>query len=303
MLYKLSPLQKHQEQIWPCHKNGHGQPRVIIWKHIAAGQGQTTPGDKILMSTETACHFGHLLQVSKKSLGSLILYNFFMILYMYIALGQGLKSPWGRNFDVSTNMLSLRSFVVSYSCFEMFWNKIETSSGKGKKLLKLWVGLQFLKSSCSLYYKALHVWSCPALCLCVSSVLLAFWSPCLGKRELVFVLIVHLFVSYAHIICVTFSLPPGVRGWLRLLLVALPGLFCLPFWSDDLTLPDTEWPYYAFHLNWTNIKSRILWHFFQIDMDLSNLWPFKGQNWTIHTDWCMCTLYCWCTICWHNFTV
>ena len=31
------------------------------------------------------------------------------------------------------------------------------------------------------------------------------------------------------LICVTFSLPPGVRGWLRLLIVALPGLFCLPF--------------------------------------------------------------------------
>ena len=31
------------------------------------------------------------------------------------------------------------------------------------------------------------------------------------------------------LICVTFSLPPDVGGWLRLLLVALPGLFCLPF--------------------------------------------------------------------------
>ena len=30
------------------------------------------------------------------------------------------------------------------------------------------------------------------------------------------------------LICVTFSLPPGVGGWLRLLLVALPELFCLP---------------------------------------------------------------------------
>ena len=27
--------------------------------------------------------------------------------------------------------------------------------------------------------------------------------------------------------CVTFSLPPGVVGWQRPLLVALPGLFCL----------------------------------------------------------------------------
>ena len=32
MLYKLSPIRKHQEQIWHPHKNGQGQPRVIIWK-------------------------------------------------------------------------------------------------------------------------------------------------------------------------------------------------------------------------------------------------------------------------------
>ena len=31
------------------------------------------------------------------------------------------------------------------------------------------------------------------------------------------------------LVCVTFSLPPCIRGWLRLLLVAFPGLFCLPF--------------------------------------------------------------------------
>ena len=43
-------------------------------------------------------------------------------------------------------------------------------------------------------------------------------------------LIVHLFVLALHtLICVTFSFPPGVGGWLRLLLVALPGLYCLPF--------------------------------------------------------------------------
>ena len=38
------------------------------------------------------------------------------------------------------------------------------------------------------------------------------------------------------LISVTFLLPVGVRGWLRLLLVALPGLFCLPFcetWGGD----------------------------------------------------------------------
>ena len=39
------------------------------------------------------------------------------------------------------------------------------------------------------------------------------------------------------LICVTFSLPPGVSGWLRLLLVALPGLSVYSFFfkSDPLS--------------------------------------------------------------------
>ena len=37
------------------------------------------------------------------------------------------------------------------------------------------------------------------------------------------------------LICVIFSLPPRIRGWLRLLLVALPGLFCLPFCVDSVS--------------------------------------------------------------------
>ena len=37
-----------------------------------------------------------------------------MILYMYIAPGQGLTTLWGRNFDVNRNILSLRSSVASF---------------------------------------------------------------------------------------------------------------------------------------------------------------------------------------------
>ena len=33
---------------------------------------------------------------------------------MYIAPGQGLTTPWGRNFDVNRNILSLGSFVASF---------------------------------------------------------------------------------------------------------------------------------------------------------------------------------------------
>ena len=48
---------------------------------------------------------------------------------------------------------------------------------------------------------------------------------CVGERELVFVLLVHLFVCFARVGFVLFSLPLGVEGWLRFVIVALPGLF------------------------------------------------------------------------------
>ena len=67
------------------------------------------------MSTEMSCHFGHLLQVSKKiSLRSDFIQFFFMILYMHIAPGQGQTAPRGQSFDVNGNILSLHSFVASF---------------------------------------------------------------------------------------------------------------------------------------------------------------------------------------------
>ena len=55
--------------------------------YIAAGQGLDNARGHILMSTETSCRFGHLLQVSK-NLSEVWFYAiFFMILHMYM--------PWG----------------------------------------------------------------------------------------------------------------------------------------------------------------------------------------------------------------
>ena len=51
------------------------------------------------MSTETSWH---LLKVSKKILWSPILYTFLMILYMYIAPGQGLRQPLGNKILMPT---------------------------------------------------------------------------------------------------------------------------------------------------------------------------------------------------------
>ena len=48
--------------------------------------------------------------------------HFFMILYMYIATGQGLTTHWGQNFEVNRNILSRRSFVTSFK--KSLWNLI-----------------------------------------------------------------------------------------------------------------------------------------------------------------------------------
>ena len=37
-----------------------------------------------------------------------------MILFMYIALGQGQKIPWGQTFDVNREPLTLGLFVASF---------------------------------------------------------------------------------------------------------------------------------------------------------------------------------------------
>ena len=116
------------------------------------GRGRQPTSKKNLMSTGRPHHFSHLLQVSKKSLQPLILYTsfhdlinvyscgsgadniqgtkfwcqqkplvtsvmlhiYFMLLYMYMYLALGQTTPWGQNFDVNRNILSLRSFFVSF---------------------------------------------------------------------------------------------------------------------------------------------------------------------------------------------
>ena len=85
---------------------------MILYMYITPGQGLTTFGDEIFMSTGTSCHFGHLLQVSKTSLWSLVLYNyFFMILYTYIAPGQRQTAPHGTKFWCQQKCL-----VTSFIC-------------------------------------------------------------------------------------------------------------------------------------------------------------------------------------------
>ena len=77
------------------------------------------------MSTGTSCHFGHLLQVSKKSLLSLILYKFFHEFIHVYSPGAGADNPRGHNCDVNGNLLSLRSFATSLkNLFEVWFYTI-----------------------------------------------------------------------------------------------------------------------------------------------------------------------------------
>ena len=74
--------------------------------------------------------------------------------------------------------------------------------------------------------RALHILkSSRALCPRVSSFILALRSPRLGKRELVCVLLVQLFVCFVRVSFGHVSLPLGVGDWLRFMIVALPGFF------------------------------------------------------------------------------
>ena len=66
------------------------------------GRGRQLPEDKILMSTERPYHFTHLLQVSKKSLWSLILYNFFHDLIHVYSPRAGSIQPPGDKVLMST---------------------------------------------------------------------------------------------------------------------------------------------------------------------------------------------------------
>ena len=90
---------------------------MILYIYISPRQGLTTPWGLNFDVNRNILSLLSFVASFKKSLWSLILYNFiqffFMILYMYIAPGQGQTAPRGQSFDVNRNGLSLHSFVAS----------------------------------------------------------------------------------------------------------------------------------------------------------------------------------------------
>ena len=74
---------------------------IILYVYIPWGRGRQPPGCTILLSTDTFCHFCHLLQVSKNLFKVWFRTHFLMILYIYIAPGRG-RQPLGEKILLST---------------------------------------------------------------------------------------------------------------------------------------------------------------------------------------------------------
>ena len=156
-----SCIRKH---ICPCHKNGQGQPKVIIWKYapghghttiwnkfwqhfkafiipiilyqlqkdpfcliilydilfyvihvyISPGQEETTLGDIFFDGSRKVLSLSSLVGCFNKQLCPLISCTFFMISYMYIALWQGQTAHYGQTFDVNRKASSFMSFLASF---------------------------------------------------------------------------------------------------------------------------------------------------------------------------------------------
>ena len=93
------------------------------------GQGLTTPwGRNFDVNRNILSLRSFVASFKKISLKSDFIQFFFMILYMYIAPGQGQTAPRGQNFDVNRNVLSLHSFVTSFKKMSLKLDFIQFSS-------------------------------------------------------------------------------------------------------------------------------------------------------------------------------
>ena len=140
------------------------------------------------MSTGRPHHYGHLLQVYKESLQPLTLYTSFHDLINVYSCRSGADNPWGQNFDVNRNLLSLQSFATSFKkislksdfiqfFFMILYMYIHVAPGQGlttprgwnfyvnRNILSLWSFVQVVKKSlwslilCNFFHDFIHVYS------------------------------------------------------------------------------------------------------------------------------------------------
>ena len=95
---------------------------MILYMYIAPGQGQKTPWGQILMSTKSPYHFDHLLQVSNKSLWTLILYTFFYVFPHVYSPGAGADNPlWTKSWCQQKSLVTLHICCKFQTNLFEFW--------------------------------------------------------------------------------------------------------------------------------------------------------------------------------------
>ena len=92
--------------------------------YIAQGWGRQPIGDKVLMSTETSCHFIHWFKF-KRNVFEVWFYTilFHDLIHIYSPRVRA-DSPRGQKFDVNRKASSLYPFVASFKSklFEVWFN-------------------------------------------------------------------------------------------------------------------------------------------------------------------------------------
>ena len=86
-----------------------------MYIHVAPGQVLTTPRGRNFYVNRNILTLWSFVASFKNNLFGFRFYAiFFMLLYMYIAPGQGQTSPRGQSFNVNRNVLSFHSFDASF---------------------------------------------------------------------------------------------------------------------------------------------------------------------------------------------
>ena len=88
---------------------------LYMYIRVAPGQGLTTPRGRNFYVNRNSLSLWSFVASFKKNLFEVWFYAIcFMILYMYIAPGQGQTAPRGQSFNVNRNVLSFHSFDASF---------------------------------------------------------------------------------------------------------------------------------------------------------------------------------------------
>ena len=102
---------------------------MISYMYIATGQGLTTPwGRNFHVNRNILSLWSFVASFKNISLKSDFIKKKIMILYRYIAPGQGQIAPRGQSFDFNRNVLSLHSFVASFKAMSLKSDFIQSFS-------------------------------------------------------------------------------------------------------------------------------------------------------------------------------